>query len=389
MDLVVRNGRVVDPSEGLDSILDVGISGNKVVSVAPDIEVSSATKVIDAGGCLVLPGLIDFHTHVFYQGGPWGVDPDALGPRTGVTTMVDAGSAGAGNFHGFYQHVIKRSKIRIKAFLHIAFNGLEGCAIYAPEDLVIAGELEDIRRAMVRPAVEVAARYRNAICGIKVRASVEAAGGHGLSAIDLAQQAAELLDVPVMVHIGTPPPTRKEILKRLRSGDVLTHSFRGEPNGPCNPDGSVVEEMLAARDRGVLFDIGHGVGSFAFDSGRKLIEAGFLPDMISSDVHTYCINRIAFNLPTTMSKFLALGMDLKEIIRATTATPASFLGLKGELGSIKTGYLADISVFRLADQEVTFTDAFEESITANQIFVPVATIRDGKVLWAERPVVDK
>lgn len=386
MDLVIRNGRVISPSEGLDSVLDVGVIGNKVASVAPNIEIFSAKRIIDADGCLVLPGLIDFHTHVFYGGGPWSIDPDALGPRTGVTTMVDAGSAGAGNFHGFYQNVIQQSSIRIKAFLHIAFNGLEGCAIYAPENLVIAGELEDIRRAMVRPAVEIGARYRDTICGIKVRASVEAAGSHGAIAVDLAQQAAELLDLPVMVHIGTPPPTRKEILKKLRPGDVLTHSFRGDPNGPCDPDGSVIEDMLEARARGVLFDIGHGQGSFAFASGRKLIGAGFLPDMISSDVHTYCINRIAFDLPTTMSKFLALGMDLMEIVRATTVTPARFLGLESMLGSLHPGYLADISVFRLANQKVTFTDAFGESINANQVLIPVATIRNGKVLWTELPV---
>jgi dihydroorotase len=367
-------------------VLDVGISGNKVVSVAPDIEISSAKRIIDAGGCLVLPGLIDFHTHVFYGGGPWGIDPDELGPRTGVTTMVDAGSAGAGNFHGFYQNVIQQSRIRIKAFLHIAFNGLEGCAIYAPEDLVIAGELEDIRRAMVRPAVEIGARYRDTICGIKVRASVEAAGSHGAIAIDLAQQAAESLGLPVMVHIGTPPPTRKEILKKLRPGDVLTHSFRGDPNGPYQLDGTLMEEMSEARDRGVLFDIGHGVGSFAFASGRKLIEAGFLPDIISSDVHTYSINRIAFDLPTTMSKFLALGMDLMEVVRATTVAPARFLGLGNTIGSLQPGYVADISIIQLAHQKAIFEDAFGETISADQVFVPAATIRAGEVLWTNLPM---
>jgi len=387
MDWIIRNGRVVDPQADIDTILDIGISDGKIAVIGEQLDASTDTRLLDASDCLVTPGLIDFHTHVFYGGGSWSVDADELGPRTGVTTMVDAGSAGAGNFHGFYRHVIQRSKIRIKAFLHIAFTGLEGGGIYAPGDLVIAGELDDIRRAMIRPAVEVGQKYPDAICGIKVRASVEAAGESGSIAIDLAKQASELLNLPMMVHIGAPPPTRKEILEKLRPGDVLTHAFRGHPNGPYNLDGSVMEEMLEARSRGVLFDVGHGQGSFAFASGQKLIrDADFLPDMISSDVHTYSVGTTAHNLPRTMSKFLALGMDLMDVIRATTATPAKFLGLEGTLGSLRAGYLADISVLKLRNQDVTFHDTFGETMDAQQVLAPVATIRDGEVVWSELPV---
>jgi dihydroorotase len=386
MDIVVCGGRVIDPHQGLDSLLDVGIDKGKVVSLSKEIKRTAGKTFIDARGCLVLPGLIDLHTHIFDGGGPWSIDPDRLGTLSGVTTMVDAGSAGAGNFHGFYNHVIKRSKVNIKAFLHIAFNGIEGGAIYAPEDLVIAGELDDIRRAMVRPAVDVARSYKNVICGIKVRASVEAAGANGLIAIDLAKQAAEQLGLPVMVHVGTPPPTRREILKQLRPGDILTHAFRGEPNGPCRLDGSVMEEMLDARERGVLFDIGHGQGSFAFSSGRKLIEAGFLPDTISTDVHTYSIGKLGLDLPKVMTRFLAIGMDLTDVVQATTANPAQLLGEPDILGSLQIGHTGDVSVFKLEEKEVLLEDAFGEVTKADKTLVPVATIRNGEVLWTKLPI---
>lgn len=383
MDLVICSGRVIDPVTGTDDVMDIGVLHGKIADVAKHINSAGNARVLDASGCLVTPGLIDFHTHVFYGGGPWSIDPDELGPSTGVTTMVDAGSAGAGNFHGFYRHVIQRSKIRIKAFLHIAFSGLEGGAICSYRDLVIVGELDDIRRAMVRPAVEIARRYPDIICGIKVRASVEATGESGLIAIDLAKQAAELLNLPVMVHIGMPPPTRDEILQKLRPGDVLTHAYRGHPNGPYNLDGSVMEAMLKARDRGVLFDVAHGKGSFAFASGKKLIrDANFLPDMISTDAHT-SIGTPTDNLPTTMSKFLALGMNLIDVIRATTATPAKFLGLESSLDSLTTGYTADISILKLKRENLTLHDAFGETMEAQEVLVPVATIRNGEVLWSE------
>jgi len=380
MDLVIRNGRVINPAEGIDSVLDVGISGNEVVSVSPKVEAPSTAEVIDASGCLVLPGLIDLHTHVNFGGGPWGINPDELGPRTGVTTMVDAGSTGAGNFNGLYQHVIKNSCVDIFAFLNIAYNGVDGC-IYLPNSGLVVGELIDIRRALVEPAVQLGSQYPELIRGIKIRASVEAAGDHGLTSIALAQQAAERLNVPVMVHIGAPPPTRREILDMLRPCDILTHAFRGDPNSPLKPDSSIMPEMLEARERGVLFDIGHGCGSFAFEVGHALLEQGFLPDTISSDIHMFSIDGPAYDLPTTMSKFLALGMSLMDVIRATTIAPARAIGIQDHFGSLSIGKTADISIMKLEKNTLTFEDAFKQTLQANRKLVPITTIKNGKVIW--------
>jgi len=382
MDLVIKGGRVINPAEGVDSILDVGIANDNVISIAPEIEVQPHVTVIDAEGCLVLPGLIDFHTHVNFGGGPWGIDPNDLGPKTGVTTMVDAGSTGAGNFKGLYHHIIRRSLINILAFIHIAYDGVDGC-IYLPKNVLVVGELEDIRRALVEPTVEIGSQYPDIIRGIKIRASVEAVGNHGLTGIALAQQAAERLNVPVMVHIGAPPPTRREILERLRPGDILTHAFRGDPNSPLNRDGSVMPEMVEAREKGVLFDIGHGCGSFSFKVGQKMIQDfGFLPDIISSDIHMFSINGPVYDLPTTMSKFLALGMPLMEIIRATTATPAKALGLQEYLGNLSVGRAADISIMKIEEGIFKFDDAFGQTLKAKQKLTPIMTIKKGKAIWS-------
>ena len=381
MNLLIKGGRVINPAEELDAILDVGIAEEKIASIAPKIEAAPEVNVINADGLLVLPGLIDLHTHVNFGGGPWGINPHELGPKTSVTTMVDAGSTGAGNFKGLYYHIIQSSPINIFAFLHIAYNGVDGC-IYLPKNVLVVGELEDIRRALVEPTVEIGSRYPEIIRGIKIRASVEAVGNHGLTAIALAQQAAERLNVPIMSHIGAPPPTRREILERLRPGDILTHAFRGNPNSPLQRDGSIMPEMLEARERGVLFDIGHGCGSFSFEVGQRMIQQGFPPDIISSDIHMYCINGPVYDLPTTMSKFLALGMPLMEVIRATTATPAKALGLQERLGDLSVGKIADISIMKIEEGTFKFEDAFGQTLNANQKLTPVMTIREGKVIWS-------
>lgn len=380
MGFVIRGGRVINPDEGVDSTLDVSIADTKVVSISPKIEAPPSVKVIDASGCLVLPGLIDLHTHVNFGGGPWGINPDKLGFQTGVLTMVDAGSTGAGNFKGLYEHVIKDSRVDILAFLNIAYNGVDGC-IYLPNSGLVVGELLDIRRALVEPAVEIGSQYSEVIRGIKIRASVEAVGDHGLTAIALAQQVAERLNVPVMVHIGAPPPTRRNILKMLRPGDILTHAFRGNPNNPLKPDSSIMTEMVQARKRGILFDIGHGCGSFAFEVGRALIEQGFLPDTISSDVHMFSIDGPAHDLPTTMSKFLALGMSLMDVIRATTIAPARAIGIQEHFGRLSVGKTADISIMKLEEGTFEFKDAFNQTLQATQRFVPIMTVKDGQVIW--------
>lgn len=377
-DLLIHGGRVLNPVSGTDREMDIAVEKGKIVALEPKIE-AQASQTYDASGCLVCPGLIDFHTHV-YWGGTWGVNPDLLGPRTGVTTFVDFGTAGPGNFDGFVHHVISRSSMRILAFLHIAYTGLEG-AIFRPETLRIIGELEDIRRAIPKAAIEIGLRYPDVIRGIKARASVEATAGNGIQALLLAKQAAERLGKPLAVHIGEPPPTVKEIVPYLEQGDILTHCFRGPMNSLLDRHGKAIPEVLEARERGVVFDVGHGQGSFSFQTAIQLVNQGFLPDIISSDIHAYNIKGPVYDLPTTMSKFLAMGLAVGDIVRATTYTPAKTLGLSNEIGSLEPGRIADIAVLKLQTGVHRFQDAQGQIMQSKVRIVPVMTFKSGALVW--------
>ena len=259
----------------------------------------------DVTGKIVSPGLIDLHTHVYWGGTSLGVEAELLARTGGVTTFVDAGSAGPGNFHGFRKHVIEPSPVRILPYLNVAFPG-----IFAFSKTVMVGENADMRLIDAREAVRVAREHKDLVLGIKVRVGRSASGDSGVKPLDIALDVAEELGLPVMAHLDAPPPSRREVVDRLRPGDILTHCFRPFPNAPVRPDGKVRDEILAARARGVIFDIGHGGGSFGFGTTRGMLAAGFLPDVISSDVHVISIEGPAFDLLTTMSKFLCLGVDL-------------------------------------------------------------------------------
>jgi dihydroorotase len=385
-DIILRGGHVIDPASGIDKVQDIAITLGQISALSNKIT-GEAKQVHDVSGYIVTPGLIDFHTHV-YHGGAWGIDADLLGPRTCVTTFVDFGTAGPGNFQGFLDHIISHAKVRILAFLHIAYTGLDG-AIYYPSALRIIGELEDIRRAIVGAAVDIGRQYDEIIRGIKVRASVEAAGSNGIQAVLLAKQAASILGKPLAVHIGEPPPTINEILQYLRPGDVLTHSFRGPINSLLDCAGKLIPEALAARERGVIFDLGHGQGSFSFHVGKQLFNQGFYPDIISSDVHAYSINGPAYDLPTTMSKFLGIGLEIKEIIRATTQMPARILGLEDSLGSLQVGREADIAVFKLERGDFLFHDVHGEELRSGTRFTPTMTFKGGRLLWMTERYKDR
>src|SRR6516225_3580725 len=278
-DLVLRGGRVIDPARGCDETADVAFGDGKVTGVGPDLPGSGA-EIVDVRGLLVVPGLIDLHAHVYWGGTSLGVDAAEVARRSGTTTFVDAGSAGPGNFHGFRRHVIEPSPLRIIPFLNISFPG-----IFAFSSGVMVGECADLRLLDPRECVRVVKANRDLVAGVKVRVGRSAGGASGVAPLDMALEVAEETGLPVMAHLDYPPPSRREVLSRLRKGDVLTHCFRPYPNAPYQPGGGVREEVMAARERGVIFDIGHGGGSFGFGTTRAMLDAGFLPDCISSDVH--------------------------------------------------------------------------------------------------------
>ena len=275
------------------------------------------------------------------------MDADALARRSGTTTFVDAGSAGPGNLPGFRRHVIERSRSRIIAYLNISFAG-----IYGFSRNMMVGECREIMLCDAGEAVDCAREHLDLIVGMKVRVGRIASGSMGVAPMDIAMEAADRLGVPVMAHLDYPPPSRAEVVSRLRRGDVLTHCFRPFPNDALDGRGRIREEIVAARDRGVWFDIGHGMGSLDFDVACAMLREGFLPDVVSSDVHALCIEGPAYDLLVTMSKFLCLGMGLTDVLRTATSAPAQAIG-RPSLGSLQPGAVGDAAILELCARDAS------------------------------------
>ena len=312
-DLLLRNGRVVDPGAGRDEVTDVAFTAGKVAAIGPGLQAHTER---DVTGCIVMPGNIDFHAHVYWGGTSISIDGDALARRCGTTTWLDVGSAGPGNFAGFRKHVMEVSQTRILAYLHVSHAG-----IYAFSHSVMVGESQDMRLMDPETCASVALANKDLIRGVKVRVGANTSGANGIAPLFHALEAADRAGLPVMCHIDRPPPRYTDVLRELRPGDTLTHCFKPFPNAPCRADGSIKEACWEARERGVIFDIAHGKGSFDFTVAEAMLAGGFLPDIISSDVHVLCIDGPAFDNMETMSKFLHLGMTLPDIVRAPSPRP--------------------------------------------------------------------
>ncbi|MEQ9350073.1 MAG: amidohydrolase/deacetylase family metallohydrolase, partial [Alphaproteobacteria bacterium] len=275
-DLLLKGGHVLDPARNLDGPADIAMAGGKIAAVGTGLPRAKAKEVRNVAGRLLTPGLIDLHTHVYWGGASCGVDADRIARRSATTTSVDAGTTGAGNFRGFRHHVIERSDSRILAFINLSFPGIFGFA----HDLDI-GEAKDLSYLNRKHCIEMAEANADLIVGIKIRMGVVTTGQLGMKPLARAKAAAAAIGKPIMAHISKGPPAYGEVLKALRPGDILTHCFRPAPNGPVTPSGTINRELLRARDRGVIMDIGHGKGSFGFTAARRLLDAGIMPDVIS------------------------------------------------------------------------------------------------------------
>jgi dihydroorotase len=370
-DLILKGARVIDPSQNHDGLCDVAFAEGRVSGFGRDLVAGPGTQVREMAGAIVTPGLIDLHTHVYWGGTSIGIDADDFCRTSGVTTSVDTGSAGPGNFAGFRKHVIDRSEARILAYLHVSFAG-----IYAFSKTIMVGESQDPRLMAPREAVEVAEANRDVIVGIKVRVGRNSSGDQGTAPLNIALQVAEETGLPLMAHIDEPPPSYEEVLAMLRPGDVLTHAFRPFPNSPVTAQGAVKPALREARARGVLFDIGHGKGSFAFKTARAMLAGGFMPDTISSDVHQLCIDGPAFDQVTTMSKMLCLGMGLHEVIAASTVNAAVALK-RMEYGTLKVGALGDATVLSVRDGAFDYVDTRGEHMTGAQRIISEGVVLRG------------
>ena len=345
-DLLIKGGEVLDPGAGYGGQMDVAIVRDRVAAVDRGIPAESAHRVIDATGQYVTPGLVDLHTHVYAGATYWGIRADPVAARTGVTTWVDAGSAGAMTLPAFRDYIVTPARVRIYAFLNIAYVGLA-----APNY-----ELATLEYCDAGLCERLANLHRDLVRGVKVRMGTPTVGAHGVEPMRRARQAADALGLPLMVHIAAAPPPIEDVLALTRPGDVLTHSFTGHTMRIVDDRGRLLDAANRAWDAGLVVDVGHGAGGFVFETAEAVLAAGYRPDTISTDIHQDSCLGPMFDLPTTLGKFLCLGMTLPEVIRAATARPAAVLGLQGEIGTLKPGAHADVALFRLEEGRFPFYD---------------------------------
>jgi dihydroorotase len=376
-DLLIKGGKVIDPSQQIEAVVDVALASGKIARIAEDIPARQARQVIRAEGKIVTPGLIDIHTHVFPFVGPYGIEADSHCVRNGVTTVVDAGTSGDFAFPAFRRYDIDRAATRIRALLHVVAIGM--IAGSTPN----MGELEDLRYCVPKLAVERAQQNLDVILGFKIRFSKEYTGSNDVEGMERARAAADEARLPLMCHIAGPYSPLSEFLTRMRRGDIWTHCFNARAHGILDASGTVKQEVLEARQRGVRFDVGHGAGSFSFDVAEKCLDQGFPPDTISTDLYSANVHGPVYDMPTTLSKFLLLGMPLPDIIRRTTLNPVETFDFQEDIGTLKPGAEADVSVFEIQEGNFTFTDSYRKTRQGRQKLAPVVTVRAGKLFYPE------
>ena len=377
-DLLIRNANVMDPSQGLSGKRDIGIRYGLIAAIEPSIAAERALRVMDAGGKLVTPGLIDLHCHTYAYGSAIGIPADELIAHQCSTTVVSAGDAGANNFAAYRRFVVPAGRTRQFAFVHIANAGLAGFPV---------PELFNIDYAQVDIAARTVAENADTVLGVKVRMSENVIARNGLEPLNRAVKACEVSGVParVMCHIGgvSDRPLMSQILDTLRPGDVLTHCYSGAPNNAGEgtnivQDGKLLPAALAAKKRGVLFDIGHGGGSFDYTIAEAAMAQGCMPDTISSDVHVFSGNTPGVPyLPWIMSKMIGLGFSLAEVITMTTAAPARVIGRIPKHGTLQMGAPADLSILEIVDGPVSFVDTRNNKREGKMHLRPIGAVIAG------------
>jgi dihydroorotase len=369
-DLLIKGGRVLDPASDVDRPADVAVQAGRIAAVEPGIPAESAASVVDARDQLVTPGLIDLHTHVFWGVTFWGVRADPLASRSGVTTFVDAGSAGAYTLPGFREFIAKPATARIYSLLNISVLGL----------VAHVHELEHLDHCDTALFLKLARLYRDLVVGVKVRMERRTLGSNGLEPLRRARMVADECGLPVMVHIAESPPSLEEVIGLMKPGDILTHCFTGQSMKIVDEKGKLLDAVKRAWDGGVVMDIGHGRGSFSYQTAEALAAAGHWPDVISTDLHQFSISGPMFDLPTCLSKLLDLGMPLRQVVRSATQRPAEVLGLQRDIGSLAPGRRADIALFRLEEGRFAFHDNFGVEREGRQRLQSTLTIVDGRPL---------
>ncbi len=376
-DLLIKAGRVIDPAQNLDDKLDVAISKDRVAKVAKDIPSQESQKVIEARDKIVTPGLIDSHCHVYGGVLKDGVEPDAAGVKQGVTTVADAGSAGQAIFDGFPRYVIPSSRTTVYCFLHLSSQGLS-----------VLPELRDWEEVDLDATVATIESHRDIIKGVKLRLVGNLVAGAGVEVVKIARKAARKFGLPIMVHIGdmkqqVSPTLTEEFLPLMEPGDILSHVFTANPGSVLRPDGTVLPELREAMGRGVVLDVANGRFNLSFEVARKGMAQGILPTTLSTDVTRPSLTGPVYGLTVTMSKFMALGLDLKQVIEMTTINPARALSIEDRKGSLKPGMDADVSILEILSGSWELKDSAQQTIEATRLIAPGLTVKSGQLIPAQ------
>lgn len=372
VDMLIKNGRVVDPSQKLDRVQDVLVFNGRIVS-PPVGEVVEAIQVIDAAGCVVTPGLIDFHNHIFGAGSDLCISPDAALLPSGVTAAVDAGSAGSANYELFLANMLLQ-KIRFKSFLHVCPTGLGTTQFH---EVLKPGAWDRNK------IINLFEKYNNFLLGLKIRISKPIVGSLGLGPLQKTIEIANEIGCPVCVHTTEGPTSVEDLLALLRPGDIFCHVFHGTGETVV-AEGRLKYSVKKARERGIIFDAANGSNHFSFATAEVALAEGFFPDVISTDLTVKTLFKPpVYSLPYTLSKYLAIGCGLSDVISAATKIPARLMGMEGKIGTLAFGAYADIAIFKLVSQAVTFVDTFKQTRKGNQMLFPQMTIVNGQIVFRQ------
>jgi dihydroorotase len=366
-DLLIRNGTVCDPARNMKRRADVGILGDKIAAIEDSLGADRSRDVIDAQGLYVTPGLVDLHTHCYHGATGLGVEADPIAARSGVTTWVDAGSFGVTQAGGFRRFIVEPAKVRIFGFVYL----------YPDNRNPDMDPVKYVRSFVPRTGETIVAN-RDILLGVKLQVGSNMNGRYSYDFLKIARELCDTYKIPLLAHISFAPPETDQVMELMKPGDIITHCYNRHTLGILDESGKVKQSVREVRSRGVLFDVGHGNGSFNFEAARKALADGFVADAISTDIYNLNIKGPVFDMPTTMSKMMYLGMSFDDVLSRTTIAPARIVNRVDGLGTLAVGSPADIALLKIEDGEFPLTDSQKNTVTAKQRVVSQLTICRGK-----------